>query len=243
MSKFLEIENLSVSVEGKQILKDINLEIQKGEIHVLMGPNGAGKSTLLNAIMAHPKYEVTSGKIHFEGEDITSLKADERAKRGIFMSFQTPEEINGVNIEEFLKVALNARGEDTGGVLKFHKNLEKKMQDMKMDRLAIERYVNVGFSGGEKKKSEVLQMSMLNPSFVMLDEIDSGLDVDAVKIVSQTVKDFFNKDKSMLIITHHKDILTDIVPDFVHILKEGQIVKTGDAGLIDKIEKDGYENL
>lgn len=243
MSEFLKIENLSVSVEDKQILKNINMVVNKGEVHVLMGPNGAGKSTLLNTIMAHPKYKITEGKIFYQGEDITNLKADERAKKGIFLSFQSPEEINGVNLEEFIKVALNVRGVDTGSVLKFHKKVESKMNDLKMDSLVAQRYVNVGFSGGEKKKSEILQMSMIDPNLVMLDEIDSGLDVDAVKVVSKEVEQFFNKDKALIIITHHKDILADIKPDIVHVLKDGEMVKTSDASLIDEIESQGYENL
>ena len=243
MGKLLEIKNLCVSVEDKPILKDINLTVNSGQIHVLMGPNGAGKSTLMNTIMAHPKYDITSGDIFFEGENITDKKADERAKKGIFMSFQHPEEIQGVNVEEFLKEALNSQGKDYGSSLKFHKELVKKMDSLKIDTSSANRYVNVGFSGGEKKKNEMLQMSVLNPKLALLDETDSGLDVDAVKVVSQSIKDYFDNDKAIIIITHHKEILSNIKPDYVHVIKDGKLVVTSDASLIDKIEKEGYANI
>lgn len=243
MGKLLEIKNLCVSVEDKPILKDINLTVNSGQIHVLMGPNGAGKSTLMNTIMAHPKYDITSGDIFFEGENITDKKADERAKKGIFMSFQNPEEIQGVNVEEFLKEALNSQGKDYGSSLKFHKELVKKMDSLKIDTSSANRYVNVGFSGGEKKKNEMLQMSVLNPKLALLDETDSGLDVDAVKVVSQSIKDYFDNDKAIIIITHHKEILANIKPDYVHVIKDGKLVVTSDASLIDKIEKEGYANI
>lgn len=243
MSKILEIKNLSVSVDDKPILEDVNLTVNSGEIHVLMGPNGAGKSTLMNTIMAHPKYEITSGQIIFEGEDITDKKADERAKKGIFMSFQSPEEIPGVNVEEFLKESLHSQGKDYGSVLKFHKNLTEKMEKLKIDPQSAGRYVNVGFSGGEKKKNEMLQMSILDQKLALLDETDSGLDVDAVKVVSESIKDFFNEDKAIIIITHHREILANITPDFVHVIKDGKLVLTSDSSLIDKIEEQGYENI
>ena len=243
MGKLLEIKNLCVSVEDKPILKDINLTVNSGQIHVLMGPNGAGKSTLMNTIMAHPKYDITSGDIFFEGENITDKKADERAKKGIFMSFQHPEEMQGVNVEEFLKEALNSQGKDYGSSLKFHKELVKKMDSLKIDISSANRYVNVGFSGGEKKKNEMLQMSVLNPKLALLDETDSGLDVDAVKVVSQSIKDYFDNDKAIIIITHHKEILANIKPDYVHVIKDGKLVVTSDASLIDKIEKEGYANI
>lgn len=243
MGKVLEIKNLCVDVDGKQILKNINLTVNSGEVHALMGPNGAGKSTLMNAIMAHPEYVITNGQIFFEGEDITDKKADERAKRGIFMSFQNPEEIQGVNVEEFLREALNSQGKDCGGAIKFHKELVKKMESLKIDSSSSKRYVNVGFSGGEKKKNEMLQMSMLDPKLAMLDETDSGLDVDAVKVVSGAIKDFFNKDKAIIIITHHREILANIKPDYVHVLKDGKLVMTSDANLMSEIEENGYENI
>ena len=198
MAKILEVKDLCVSVDGKTILENINLTVNSGEIHVLMGPNGAGKSTLMNAIMAHPKYKIESGSIFFQGEDITEQKADERARKGIFMSFQNPEEIQGVSVEEFIKEALNSQGKDYNGALKFHKELVNKMNNLKIDSSYTTRYVNVGFSGGEKKKNEMLQMSILDPKLCMLDETDSGLDVDAVKVVSQSIKDYFNDDKAII---------------------------------------------
>ena len=243
MGKLLEIKNLSASVEDKNILKNINLTVNAGEIHVLMGPNGAGKSTLMNVIMAHPKYTVTEGQIIFDGEDITDSRTDERAKKGIFMSFQNPEEIQGVDVEEFLKEALNSQGKGYGSSLKFHKELVKKMDLLKMDNSYAQRYVNVGFSGGEKKKNEMLQMSILNPKLALLDETDSGLDVDAVKIVSEAIKDFFDETKAIIIITHHKEILKNVKADYVHVLKDGELIRTSDATLIDKIEENGYENI
>ena len=243
MGKLLEIKNLSASVEDKNILKNINLTVNAGEIHVLMGPNGAGKSTLMNVIMAHPKYTVTEGQIIFDGEDITDSRTDERAKKGIFMSFQNPEEIQGVDVEEFLKEALNSQGKDYGSSLKFHKELVKKMDSLKIDNSYAQRYVNVGFSGGEKKKNEMLQMSILNPKLALLDETDSGLDVDAVKIVSEAIKDFFDETKAIIIITHHKEILKNVKADYVHVLKDGELIRTSDATLIDKIEENGYENI
>ncbi|EHL15259.1 FeS assembly ATPase SufC [Peptoanaerobacter stomatis] len=243
MGKLLEIKNLSASVEDKNILKNINLTVNAGEIHVLMGPNGAGKSTLMNVIMEHPKYTVTEGQIIFDGEDITDSRTDERAKKGIFMSFQNPEEIQGVDVEEFLKEALNSQGKDYGSSLKFHKELVKKMDSLKMDNSYAQRYVNVGFSGGEKKKNEMLQMSILNPKLALLDETDSGLDVDAVKIVSEAIKDFFDETKAIIIITHHKEILKNVKADYVHVLKDGELIRTSDATLIDKIEENGYENI
>lgn len=243
MGKVLEIKNLCVDVDGKEILKDINLTVNAGEVHALMGPNGAGKSTLMNAIMAHPDYVVTSGQIFFEDEDITEKRADERARKGIFMSFQNPEEIQGVNVEEFLKEALNSQGKEYGSSLKFHKELVKKMEELKIDSSSSQRYVNVGFSGGEKKKNEMLQMSILDPKLALLDETDSGLDVDAVKVVSESIKNFFNKDKAIIIITHHREILANIKPDYVHVIKDGKLVMTSDASLMAEIEENGYKNI
>lgn len=243
MGKVLEIKNLCVDVDKKQILKDVNLTVNAGEVHALMGPNGAGKSTLMNAIMAHPDYVVTNGQIFFEGEDITEKKADERARKGIFMSFQNPEEIQGVNVEEFLKEALNSQGKEYGSSLKFHKELIKKMEELKIDSSSSQRYVNVGFSGGEKKKNEMLQMSILDPKLALLDETDSGLDVDAVKVVSESIKKFFNKEKAIIIITHHREILANIKPDYVHVIKDGKLVMTSDASLMSEIEENGYKNI
>ena len=237
----LKIKDLNVSVEDKHILKDINLEINPGEVHVVMGPNGAGKSTLTNTIMAHPKYKVDSGEIIFEDENITELSSDERAKKGIFLSFQMPEEIPGITVENFLRAAKMAGTGESVPILKFRKNLYEKMADLSFDKSYAERYLNVGFSGGEKKKNEILQMKVLDPKFVMLDETDSGLDVDATKIVSEGVRDFLTEDKAVLIITHHSQILEALEPDFVHIIVDGKLVKTEGKELIDKIESQGYQ--
>lgn len=240
MENLLEIKDLSVEVEDKEVLKDINLQIKKGEIHVLMGPNGAGKSTLMNIIMAHPKFKVTKGKIYFKGEDITDKKTDERARMGIFMSFQNPKEISGVTVEDFIRQAMIANDKDYGGILKYSKNLNKAMDSLSMDESYAKRYVNVGFSGGEKKKNEILQMTMLDPTLALLDETDSGLDVDAVRIVSEGIKKFITEEKSLIIITHHREILANIKADYVHVVKNGRLVMTAGSELMDKIENEGY---
>lgn len=238
--KILEVKNLHVKVGDKEILKGINLDIFEGKVHVIMGPNGAGKSTLTNSIMAHPKYEVTSGEIIFKGKNINDLKTDERAKLGIFMSFQNPEEVSGVNVSNFIRSARMSITSEKESIIEFQRELEEKMESLSMDKSYSDRYLNVGFSGGEKKKTEILQMIMLNPSFVMLDETDSGLDIDAVRIVSENVEKFKNENKSILIITHHRAILSKIKPDYVHVLYNGKIVKTSDISLIDKIQDEGY---
>lgn len=238
----LEIKNLHAKVEDKEILKGIDLKIGKGEVHVIMGPNGSGKSTLTKVIMDHPDYEVTKGEIIFEGEDISDQSTDKRAKLGLFLSFQNPEEVEGVSVENFLRTAqINLTGQKPK-LLEFRRKLNRELEDLEFDKDYANRYLNVGFSGGEKKKSEILQMKILDPKLIMLDETDSGLDVDATKIVSREVQIFLTKEKSALIITHHSSILDSIVPTFVHIMIEGKIVKTGDSSLIDEIEKDGYKN-
>lgn len=239
----INIKNLNVKVEDKEILKGLNLNINSGEIHVVMGPNGAGKSTLMNAIMAHPKYTITNGNIEFEGEDITELTADERARKGIYLSFQTPQEVAGITVENFLRAAKMAVTGENVPILKFKKELKKIMEELSFSPQYAERYLNVGFSGGEKKKNEILQMKVLDPKFVMLDETDSGLDVDATRIVSEGVKNFLTKDKSVLIITHHSQILEYLEPDFVHIIVDGKLVKTGGKELIQEIEEHGYKSF
>lgn len=239
-SKLLEINNLHARVEDREILKGINLTINKGEIHVVMGPNGAGKSTLMNLIMNNPKYSMIAGDIIFEGENINDLAVDERARKGIFMSFQAPYEVSGVNLENFIRTAYTAIKDEKPSILKFKKQLKEKMEELKINPTYAERYVNVGFSGGEKKKAEILQMSVLNPKLALLDETDSGLDVDAVRIVSEGVRKFHNEENSVLIITHHKEILQTITPDYVHVIIDGKIACTGGAELIDKIETEGY---
>lgn len=240
MENLLEVKDLSVNVGEKSVLKNINLTVKKGEIHVLMGPNGAGKSTLMSTIMAHPLFTIESGKIFFEGEDITESTTDERARKGIFMSFQNPKEIQGVKVDDFIRQAMIANDKDYGGILKYSKELNKAMDSLSIDKSYAKRYVNVGFSGGEKKKNEILQMTMLDPKLALLDETDSGLDVDAVRIVSKGIKNFKTDEKALIIITHHREILANIKADYVHVIKDGRLVETGDNSLIDKIEEDGY---
>ena len=241
MTNLLKIEDLHVSVGDKKILDGIDLEVNKGEVHVVMGSNGSGKSTLMNTIMANPVYEVTDGKIFFEGEDITDESVDKRARRGIFMSFQHPDEIPGVKLNDFLRISKEQKDGKKPSILAFNKELDKEMADLKLSEDYANRYVNVGFSGGERKKSEILQMKMLNPKLALLDETDSGLDVDAVRIVSKGIKDFLTEDNAVIIITHHRELLANIKADYVHILKDGKIQETGDDSLMDKIEEKGYE--
>lgn len=238
----LEIKDLYVSAEGKDILKGINLNIKKGEIHVIMGPNGSGKSTTANAILNNPEYTKKSGKILLDGEDITDSKTDEIARKGVFMSFQLPEEIPGITITNFLKYAKN---KITGKPVKhftFKDELNKNAEELKMNPEYLERSLNVGFSGGEKKKNEILQMLMLNPKLAILDETDSGLDVDAIKTVSKGIEMFKNDENAVLIITHNTKILHNLKVDYVHILVDGKIVATGNSELAKEIEENGYES-
>lgn len=241
MAELLRVKNLHVAVEEKEILKGIDLTINTGEIHVVMGTNGAGKSTLANAIMGNPAYTVTEGKIVFDGKDITEDAVNDRAKAGIFMSFQSPISIPGITVENFIRTAKTTITGEQQRALAFKKELKSKMDELSFDSSYAQRYVNDGFSGGERKKNEILQMSILNPKLAMLDETDSGLDVDAVRIVSEGVSRFHNENNAVLIITHHNSILQKLKPDFVHILINGRIVKTGDASLVAEIEKQGYD--
>ena len=239
----LNIEGLKAKVETKDILKGLDLVIKEGEIHVIMGPNGAGKSTLANVLMGHPKYSITDGVIEFQGENINGLKTNERAKRGLFLSFQYPEEIQGITVENFLKTAKTSIEGKPVKFLRFGKDLKDRMDELKINKDYAGRYLNVGFSGGEKKKNEILQMLMLDPKVAILDETDSGLDVDAVKIVSQGVKMFSKEHNAVLIITHNTKILENLEPNYVHILVDGRIVKTGDKTLAYDIENHGYESF
>lgn len=238
--ELLNIKDLFVQAGDKKILKGLNLKINKGEVHVIMGPNGAGKSTLANIILNNPQYQITSGEICFEEENINNLKTDERAKKGIFMSFQTPEEVPGISVTNFLKAAKNAKTGEPIKILAFKKELEENMKKLNMNPSYSTRDLNVGFSGGEKKKLEILQMLTLNPKLAILDETDSGLDVDAIRTVSKGISMYKNDDNSVLIITHSTKILQDINVDYVHILVDGKIVKTGDSSLAEEIEKEGY---
>ena len=239
-NKLLEIKNLHVNVEDKEILKGIDLTINKGEIHVIMGPNGSGKTTKANAILSNPLYNKVEGNINFESEDITNLKTDEIARKGVFMSFQLPEEIPGISVTNFLK---SAKGKITGKptkVFEFKDELRKYMEELKMNPEYAGRSLNVGFSGGEKKKNEILQMLVLNPKLAILDETDSGLDVDAIRTVSKGIEMFKNENNAVLIITHNTKILKSLKVDYVHILVNGKIVKTGDQSLAAEIEEEGY---
>ncbi len=239
----LHIQNLHTSVEKKEILKGINLEIQPGQVHVIMGPNGSGKSTLANTLMGHPKYTVTKGEIMVDGQDITSAKVEDRAKKGLFLSEQYIPEIAGVTVSNFLRTAVSGQTGHTENPVEFYKKLVKRMEECGMNPEFASRYVNVGFSGGEKKRLEILQLKMLNPQYAILDETDSGLDVDALKAVGQGIKNFQDGTKGILLITHYNRILEYVVPDYVHIMKQGQIIKTGTKELAEEVEQSGYEHF
>ncbi|MDR3618508.1 MAG: Fe-S cluster assembly ATPase SufC [Paludisphaera borealis] len=249
MSKVLRIENLRVAIEGKEILKGVDLTIKQGEVHALMGPNGSGKSTLSYALMGHPNYEVTGGTATIDGQDLLALEPDERAKAGVFLAFQYPTAIPGVTVANFLRHAVtNVRnperkeGQDLIPMRDFRKELRQEMDDLGMDQEFARRYLNEGFSGGEKKRAEILQLAMLRPAFAILDETDSGLDIDAVRIVSEGVNRVAAKHSTgVLVITHYERILTYIKPQFVHILFGGQIVEEGGPELVKQLEREGYD--
>ncbi len=242
--KLLDIQNLSVSIDSKQVLNGLSLNINKGETHVLMGPNGAGKSTLGNALMGNPIYQLDSGKILFEGEDITELSTDKRAKLGMFLSFQNPLEVPGVSLETFIRSAIQQKTGERVKLFQFQKELKANMELLNMDSSYASRDLNVGFSGGEKKKSEILQLLMLNPKFAILDETDSGLDVDAVRTVSKGIEEYQKKqDGALLIITHSTKILESLNVDYTHVLVKGKIVKTGDGSLVQEINEHGFEKF
>ena len=241
----LQIIDLHVSVEGKEILKGVNLELNTGEFHVVMGPNGTGKSTLAATIMGHYKYQVTSGQILLDGEDVLSMSVDERSRKGLFLAMQYPSEITGVTNSDFIKTAMHARlaeGE-TLPLLKFIRSLDKACEELKMREDLPHRYVNEGFSGGEKKRNEILQMKLLKPKFAILDEIDSGLDVDALRIVGENVNGMKSSEFGSLIITHYERLLDYIKADYVHILMNGKVVRSGGLELMEKVDKEGYDWL
>lgn len=242
-NQILTIRNLKACVGEKEILKGLNLNVNKGEIHVIMGPNGAGKSTLANILMGHPRYEIRKGDMEFQGVNINAFKVNERAKLGMFLSFQYPEEITGITVENFLRSSKAAISDHPIKLLEFRKALKEKMKLLEMKEEYATRFLNEGFSGGEKKKSEILQLLMLEPKLAILDETDSGLDVDAIRIVAAGIKQYRNPENSVIIITHHCNILEKLVPDHVHILMDGRIIKSGDYSLVGKIEKDGYDSF
>ena len=243
----LEIRNLHVSIEGKEILKGLDLTIEKGKVHAIMGPNGTGKSTLAYTLMGHPSYEVTEGEVFFKGQNILELDPDERSRLGLFLAFQYPVAIPGVTVANFLRTAINARRraenpEDKGiPIPEFRKMLKEKMTMLKVDQSFAGRYLNDGFSGGEKKRAEILQLATLQPEIAILDETDSGLDIDALRIVSEGVNTLLSKDLGVLVITHYQRLLNYIKPDYVHILLDGRIVESGDAELALHLEEKGYE--
>lgn len=240
----LEIRNLSVRVEDKEILSNINLTVNKGETHVLMGPNGAGKSTLGNTLMGNPAYEVTGGSILFNGKDIQDEAVNERAREGLFMSFQNPLEVPGISLSNFIRSALEQRTGQRMRLFAFRKEVQKAMEVLQMDPSYADRDLNVGFSGGEKKKAEILQLLMFNPTLAILDETDSGLDVDAVRTVSIGVKEFQKReDSALIIITHSTRILEALHVDATHVLVNGQIKESGDGSLVDEINANGFERF
>lgn len=243
----LKISNLHAAIDGNDILRGIDLEVKAGEVHAIMGPNGSGKSTLSSVIAGREDYEVTQGQIDFEGEDLLDLGADERAHKGIFLSFQYPVEIPGVTVTNFLKTAINemrkARGEEPMAANIMLKKMREKMELLEMDKGFLSRSLNEGFSGGEKKRNEIFQMAMLDPKLAILDETDSGLDIDALRVVANGVNKLKRKDNAVIVITHYQRLLDHIIPDYVHVLHKGKIVKSGDKNLALQLEEKGYDWL
>jgi Fe-S cluster assembly ATP-binding protein len=243
----LEIRNLRARIDDRPILRGVNLTVQQGEIHALMGPNGSGKSTLANALMGHPKYKITSGRVRFQGEDILALTPDERARKGLFLAFQYPVEVPGVATMTFLKAAINAqrkaRGEAEQTTPDFMRAVKDAGRDLSIDSEMLRRALNVGFSGGEKKRAEILQMALLKPKMCILDETDSGLDIDALKIVSEGVNALRDPYRSMLVITHYQRLLNHIVPDVVHVFSDGRVVESGGKELALELESKGYASF
>ncbi len=237
----LKIENLRVEIDGQEIVKGLDLEVGEGEIHAIMGPNGSGKSTLANVLMGHPRYEVTGGSITFRGEDVFELEPDERAKLGMFLAFQYPSEVPGVSVANFLRTAVNSVREEELSAMDMYRLIQEKMKIMQMDPKFAERYLNEGFSGGEKKRNEILQMLMLEPKLAIMDETDSGLDIDALQVVAKGVNELRAPEFSAVIITHYQRILRYIEPDRVHVMLDGRIVTSGGKDLAHELEDKGYE--
>jgi Fe-S cluster assembly ATP-binding protein len=237
----LKIENLHAEIDGQEILKGLDLEVGKGEIHAIMGPNGSGKSTLSNVLMGHPRYEVTEGSVTFQGEDVLEMEPDERAKLGMFLAFQYPSEVPGVSVANFLRTAVNSMREEELSPMEMYRLLQEKMGVMQMDPKFAERYLNEGFSGGEKKRNEILQMLMLDPRLAIMDETDSGLDIDALQVVARGVNELRGPEFSAVIITHYQRILRYIEPDHVHVMLDGRIVTSGGKELALELEDKGYD--
>jgi Fe-S cluster assembly ATP-binding protein len=237
----LIIRNLHATIDGTEILKGLDLELSRGEIHAIMGPNGSGKSTLANVLMGHPRYEVTEGSITFQGEDVFELEPDERAKLGMFLAFQYPSEVPGVSVANFLRTAVNSVREEDLNPMEMYRLLQEKMSIMQMDPKFAERYLNEGFSGGEKKRNEILQMLMLDPKLAIMDETDSGLDIDALQVVAKGVNEMKGPEFSAVIITHYQRILRYIEPDRVHVMLDGRLVTSGGKELADDLEEKGYD--
>lgn len=247
MEPLLSIKDLHIGLGDKEIVRGLSLDILPGEIHAIMGPNGSGKSTLLNTLMGHPSYEVTSGSVYFEGKDLLAMEPHERAQKGLFLAFQYPKEISGVTLRSFLHAAYTAQSARIGegkkiSPIQFKKMLEEKMEALHMNPAFAERFLNQGFSGGEKKKAEILQMHILKPLLALLDETDSGLDVDALKIVAEGVQALRSPQFSCLIVTHYARILSYLAPDKVHVMVNGRIVESGDKTFAEKLERDGYDS-
>ncbi|MFC3041378.1 Fe-S cluster assembly ATPase SufC [Virgibacillus xinjiangensis] len=239
----LEIKNLHVSIEDKEILKGVDLTIKGGEFHAVMGPNGTGKSTLASAIMGHPKYEITEGSVTLDGEDVLEMEVDERARAGLFLGMQYPSEISGVTTSDFLRSSINARREEGDEIplMKFIKEMDGALDYLEIDKNMAQRYLNEGFSGGEKKRNEILQLMLLKPEIAILDEIDSGLDIDALKVVSKGINKMRDENFGTLIITHYQRLLNYITPDYVHIMMQGRVVKSGGPELAKRLEDEGYD--
>ncbi len=237
----LKIENLRAEIDGQEIIKGLDLEVGKGEIHAIMGPNGSGKSTLSNVLMGHPRYEVTGGSVTFQDEDVLEMEPDERAKLGMFLAFQYPSEVPGVSVANFLRTAVNSVREEELSPMEMFRLIQDKMRVMQMDPKFAERYLNEGFSGGEKKRNEILQMLMLEPKLAIMDETDSGLDIDALQVVAKGVNELRGPEFSAVIITHYQRILRYIEPDHVHVMLDGRIVTSGGKELALELEDKGYE--
>jgi Fe-S cluster assembly ATP-binding protein len=239
----LVVEDLHANVDGQEILKGVDLTVTKGKVHALMGPNGSGKSTLANVLMGHPKYEVTHGRVTFKGQDVLELEPDERAKLGLFLAFQYPVSVSGVSVANFLRASVKAVRGDEVPVREFRKTLRGQMALLKVDENFVTRYLNEGFSGGEKKKNEILQMALLRPEIAIMDETDSGLDIDALRTVSEGVNALLGPEMGVLIITHYQRILNYIKPDVVHIMHQGRILMTGGVELVHRLEAEGYDPI